>query len=368
MGEPRLLVPGPVSDGVAGVGSSNNNLDAIDYDGYRWLAWRTAPHHFAGTDPTIHVSRSDDGGMAWELTGSLAFGRDVREPRFFEWDGALFLFCCTLGTNWRRFEPDRVHVLSWDGTKWTDPVPVSTPGAMAWRVRVVDGVPIMSVYRGGSSIYSRAPEPTRVELWTCDDAWSWRPLDPDHPTFHTGGTETEIMRGLSGLVSVTRMEGPITFGSDISVAPDLHAPIERHRIIPNKLDSPLMFQVGQQLYLIARRSLEFDGRFDLGIHGIAPEVTTRIYHRTYWATPKRTSLWKLDEDLLQVKLVEDLPGLGDTCFPALVQESDCTFMLYNYTSPLGGIDLPWLAGQHGPTQIYELQLKFDIADGDEPRS
>ena len=85
-------------------------------------------------------------------------------------------------------------------------------------------------------------------------------------------------------------------------------------------------------------------------------------------TPKRTSLWKLDEDLLQVKLVEDLPGLGDTCFPALVQESDCTFMLYNYTSPLGGIDLPWLAGQHGPTQIYELQLKFDIADGDEPRS
>jgi hypothetical protein len=85
----------------------------------------------------------------------------------------------------------------------------------------------------------------------------------------------------------------------------------------------------------------------------------RIYHRVYWATPKRTTLWHIDPDTLEPEPIIDLPGWGDTCFPGVVRTGDDTYAIYNYTSPLDGPDLPWVAGQFGPTHIYEATLTID---------
>ena len=50
--ETRRIVPGPGLPPELAPGAANNNLDAVRHsDGSVYLAFRTAPHHFAGTTP-----------------------------------------------------------------------------------------------------------------------------------------------------------------------------------------------------------------------------------------------------------------------------------------------------------------------------
>ena len=106
----RWIVPGPGLPAGLRVLASNNNLDLAWHDGRLFFAWRTAPVHFAHRDAAIHVVVSDDLGMTWQHEHTFAFGRDVREPRFVEWDGRLLLYCFTAGVEGHRFEPDRVQL------------------------------------------------------------------------------------------------------------------------------------------------------------------------------------------------------------------------------------------------------------------
>jgi len=75
-------------------------------------------------------------------------------------------------------------------------------------------------------------------------------------------------------------------------------------------------------------------------------------------TRKRTALWQIDPDSLDVTWLADLPSRGDTCFPALADEGGGRYTIYNYTSPLAGWDPPWFAGQFGPTHIHAIDLTF----------
>ena len=356
-------MPGPAALPGLSVLRANNNLDACDHDERRYLAWRTAPTHFASAEARLHVVASDDGGITWSHETTVGLGRDVREPRFLSWQGRLFLYFFTLGTTWWRFEPDRVHVVERTGSGgWTAPEAISEPGCVEWRPRVLDGRPVMSVYLGADTTYAANPEPTRVELWTTDDGRAWRPLDPDHPVAHVGGTETDIVEAPGGgWVAVTRKEGPAGWGSDVCRADEPGARGWRVRSHPQKLDSPLLFRDGDDVLLIARRQLAFGGRYDLGWRRLSPPRRTRAYQLLYWTTRKRTSLWRVDPDALDVTWLADLPSRGDTCFPALVPEGDGRWTVYNYTSSLDGPDLPWFAGQLRPTSIYALDLRVSPA-------
>jgi len=62
---------------------ANNNLDVLDHGGRRYLAWRTAPIHFASPRTYLHVVSSGDRGATWQPETTVDLGRDVREPRFF---------------------------------------------------------------------------------------------------------------------------------------------------------------------------------------------------------------------------------------------------------------------------------------------
>ena len=64
--------------------------------------------------------------------------------------------------------------------------------------------------------------------------------------------------------------------------------------------------------------------------------------------------------------VLDLPGWGDTCFPALLQDAADPDLLivYNYSSPLDDPqngELAWHKGQLGETRIYRTELRFPPA-------
>jgi hypothetical protein len=225
---------------------------------------------------------------------------------------------------------------------------------------MLDDRPTMCIYKGADTTYSAAPEPTRVEVWTTTDGWTWAPLDPAHPVSHVGGTETDLVESPSGgWIGVTRLEGPEGWGTDVIRSPGGRPDDWETRRFPLKLDSPLVFRSGDEVLVVARRQVAHGGHYDLGWSRPAPSPRTALYHRTYSMSRKRTALWRIDTDTLDVHHIVDLPGHGDTCFPGLVRNDDRGFTVYNYTSPLDGPDRTWFRSQFGQTEIYAVDLRID---------
>jgi hypothetical protein len=100
------------SDGLpAGLAlqDASNNLDVIVYDGRFFLAFRTAPSHFASALATLHVVSSCD-EVTWEHEWSFNLQTDLREPRLLSFGGRLFLYFAVLGDNQLAFEPQGMMV------------------------------------------------------------------------------------------------------------------------------------------------------------------------------------------------------------------------------------------------------------------
>src|ERR1700761_7521502 len=105
------LVPGPASVGVEPL-RSNNNLDTTIWGGRVWLAWRTAPTHFASVHARFEVASASWSGPAslngpWRHEATFAVRADLRESCFVEWDGGLHLYLMELGTHPLKYEPCR---------------------------------------------------------------------------------------------------------------------------------------------------------------------------------------------------------------------------------------------------------------------
>ncbi len=362
------VIPGPGLPGDLPVDRSNNNLDAAWHDGRLWLAFRTAPTHFASANARLHVLSSDDDGRSWSHQLTVAPGRDVREPRLVSWRGDLLLYWFTAGTAPARFEPDVIWVRRYRDGTWEAPVAISPPDCVVWRVRPVGHRLAMSLYRGAGSLFSAHPAPLRVELWASDDGLAWEPLCPGRAEVHRGGSETEFLPLADGtLVTVVRKEGPDGgWGSDIGRSADGSGPEAlttwRLRQDPRKFDSPWLFADADRVYLVTRRQLAFGGRFDLGFRRLPPTTRTRLNQLAYWLTPKRTAIYQIDPEALTATWLGDLPSAGDTAFAATVPLGDHRHLVFNYSSPVTLGWLPWLAGQLMPTHIYATTLRLPPPD------
>ena len=356
MHEPTRLVPGPVTaqTGIVPL-RGNNNLDVIRHDGRVWLAWRTAPTHFASARPRIEVVSAPELSGPWRAETTFSTGADLRECRFVEWRGRLHLYVLELGTNAFAFQPRRTHLLRHDGERFVDPQIVWESPTVPWRFRVVDGNLRAFVYTGADKIYTPIPEPTTVEVWSSDDGIDWR---PDPGPIHRGGCEFDAVELDDGtLLGVTRVEGPTFWGSTVTRG-RLGEPPEAWRAVddPRKFDSPHVFRHGERILMVARRHLRHEGRFDLGWTRPRPAIRTRLYDVVYSATRKRSALWEIDPETLNVIWLNDLPSRGDTSFGAVLSGDDDAFVVVDYTSPLDGPDTSWIRGQLGPTQIISTQV------------
>jgi hypothetical protein len=56
----RRVIPGAGFPAETPAQNSNNNLDVVRHAGRVWLAWRSAPDHFASPQARIHVVSSTD--------------------------------------------------------------------------------------------------------------------------------------------------------------------------------------------------------------------------------------------------------------------------------------------------------------------
>jgi len=355
------------SDGLPAevvVQDANNNLDVLEVDGEVFLAWRTAPTHFASSDATLYVVRSSD-EESWTFETSINLDTDLREPRlvYLKQPRRLFLYFAVLGDDPMAFEPQgtmysyREH----DGT-WSEPEWLFEDTFIPWRVKTVGNQPELIGYTGGGEVYDPGEDLPEIEIrmLTTHDGMQWEPLVEDQPVVHTGGASEADYAYQDGgdLLVVARNEAgdELGFGSLICTAD--------HRSIGSwecthdrkRYDSPLLFKRAGRFWLIARRNLTDSGDYDLEMHDLSHEDQSLQYEAAYWATPKRCSLWQVFPDEKVVLHVLDLPSRGDTCFPSAMDLGDGHYAVYNYSNDPDGSDLSWVEGQLQPTNIYRHEL------------
>ncbi len=363
--EAEQVVPGAGLPSEVVPQDSNNNLDVAMLEGALYLAFRTAPSHFASPDTVMYVVRSVDGGDTWTHELTLAMGTDLREPRLLAFDGKLFLYFAVLGADSSDFEPQGSMVAVREGGQWSEPAWLFETDFIPWRVRAVNGVPYMIGYTNGGDIYdfeSDALPAIEVRWLTSGDGLQWTAVVPGQEVVQTGGgSETDWVFLPDGAVlAVTRNEAGDESGWGSNICRAEADALGDWRCVndPRKYDSPLMFRQGEQNYLVARRNVTDDGYYDLGYRDDGHVEQTLAYSAAYWGEPKRCSLWEVDEVSLEVSFILDLPSRGDTCFPSALDEGGGQWVVYNYSSPVDGPDLSWLEGQLGVTYIYRQTLDF----------
>lgn len=199
--ETRQVIPSTHLPRGLELGAANNNLDAVRHtDGLVYLAFRTAPHHFASPEARIVVLRSRD-ERQWTFEHSLALGTDLREPRLLSIDDEILLYVSRLGRNAFAFEPQgtSMSVRSSGGT-WSELEAFGLEGMIGWRARRVAGFPAMFAYRGGEMTYEFGEPQQRIDLLRSDDGRDWRLWDPEHGAVYVGGGgEADFAQAGSGV-------------------------------------------------------------------------------------------------------------------------------------------------------------------------
>jgi hypothetical protein len=350
--EPRFVVP---SEGLPidiNPMVSNANVDIIFHGDRLFMAWRTAPYHFADESTRMLVVSSTDEGQTWDYELDLALGTDVREPRFVSFGEELQLLFFQGGTNPLTFEPQAVWQTFRQGLgDWTPETILVDGPEVPWDLKTRNGKAYLTSYEGEH--YTNPTDPTiQVYFKESLDGRTWTPVDGAEFVYEGGVSEVAFeFDAQGGLWAVTRNEdGDETgFGSHVCYAApgalaDWNCSKESD---PNRYDSPEMFRHGDDIYLVARRDIG-------GTFGPDGSIVT------YSMRPKGTALYRIDQTEHRVEKLMDLPGCGDNAFPSVRRLGPHSFLMANYTSPLDEPDLSWIDGQTHPegTQIYFLKINF----------
>ena len=365
--ETRRVVPSEGLPAETLAQHSNNNLDVIRFEGRVYLAWRTAPDHYASPETVVHVVSSED-EIDWTFEASFEMGTDLRETSFLVLGDRLFLYISVLGREALAFEPMGVVVSerSADGS-WSELETVpGLDGYIAWSTRTERGTPYMTAYLGGEHIYLFDGLPLSVVLLTTTDGRAWTPVDPSRPEIYGGGgSETDFAIGDDGtLFGVIRNEAgdESGWGSMVCRAPASDIANWSCRNDPRKYDSPLMFWHDGEAYLVGRRQVTDTGNYDLMTRRGSHTTQTAANQIPYTQTPKRCALWRYVASEDRIAFIMDLPSGGDTCFPSYVPgASPDEIIVYNYSNDIDDpatARLPWNQGQTGETSIYRHVLRF----------
>lgn len=354
----QQLLPGAGIPADLPLQAANNNCDAALHEGRTYLSVRSGPHHFASDRTQLFVLSSAD-RVRWELEHTFDLpGGDLREPRFFSYQGRLLFYFFKAGTDPLAFEPRSIYVSERRGPgEWSEPRAIFRPGFVVWRIREHAGRAYMSVYRG-AGLYTTSERPGEVRLLVSSDGLEWAPISTEPQVSRVGASECDfVFDPEGGLVALVRLE---VQGSLVCTARPGRLDEWEQTYSPHKYDSPLLLQQGGEVYAVARRNVA--GAFYRGPDA-APAALRRGWSLArYSLTRKRTCLYRLDLERRAPTPIFDLPSRGDTAFAGAVRLGPDRWWLVNYSSPLEGADLPWLAGQVGRTHLYAGELVFEAGE------
>ena len=115
--------------------ASNNNIAGVMHGERLYLAWRTAPLHFAGHQTRIHLVSSPDMGESWDWEATIYLGTDLREPMFLSINDTLYFSFFQAGTNPVDFEPLGLYRMENLAVGvWTGPEKYGHEGEVVWEI------------------------------------------------------------------------------------------------------------------------------------------------------------------------------------------------------------------------------------------
>lgn len=367
---PRFVVPSDALPPQAPAQASNNNVDIALFQHRLFLAWRTAPSHFASTETRLQIVSSVDGGVHWDFEHAIHLGKDMREPRLLAFDGSLQLFFFEAGDNPAAFEPQRIwRTRRLAAGQWSELELFIDRPEVPWDLKARDGRVWLTSYQG-DHYGAGAVSDIRVFFRYSEDGSHFTPVDNAPWVYRGGVSEVAFEFDTDGsLWAVTRNEDGDDSGFGSHVCHAEAATLGQwdcSHSDPERYDSPEMFRHGNEIYLVARRDI--GGPYDEGLDELSFLERKFQYLVDYSFRPKRTALYRIDKQNFRVEHLFDLPGAGDTAFPSVQQTGPHSFVLANYTSPLDQPDIPWIEGQNSDrgTQIYLLDLDFVRRQPGEP--
>ena len=162
----RDVSPHPAAENMA----SNNNIAGVMHGGRLYLAWRTAPLHFAGHQTRLHIVSSPDMGGSWEWEATIYLGTDLREPMFLSINDTLYFSFFQAGTNPVDFEPLGLYRMENLAVGvWSGPEKYGHEGEVVWEIVKVKLVSISEVFFSSSSGKWNRLQPEL--LWSVRVAW-----------------------------------------------------------------------------------------------------------------------------------------------------------------------------------------------------
>lgn len=359
--EPSWVVPSLQLASKLVIYPANNNVSICLHNKQLFLAWRTAPTHFASKKTKIHVIASSDQGKTWTHEQTISMGTDLREPILFSFKGRLFLYFFEAGSNPITFRPKTMWRLVRESYGWSQAQAISDR-EVPWEIKIHQGKAWMSSYRGNH--YGLDKSQIEVYFKVSQDGLTWQAVGPQGPVVYTGGV-SEVgfeFDSRGNLWAVTRNEdGDASgFGSHLvtAAAKNLSAWQFPDKSNPERYDSPRLLRHQDELYMIARRDL--GGPFDRNLNYLPWKIRRLLYWITYSMRPKRTALYHIDRKNRNIVPLLDLPSAGDTGFASIVRTGPHSFLAANYTSPAEESRWGWLNGQISKrgTRIYLIELKF----------
>ncbi len=351
---PEKIVPGPGLPPQVKPLKSNNNVDITRYKGRFYMAFRTAPTHFAAANTKLYVVSSAD-AKKWDHETTFKLDGDLREPRFLVFKDKLFLYFFKGGADPLSFAPEHIYATEFAArAKWAAPKPVYEPGYVVWRTKEFDGKAYMSVYYG-VGLYSNETEPGHLRLLVSENGYDYRMVNNREVSNDVSAEEGEFEFDEKGnLYATIRLEMK---GGKVCFAPRTAITEWDCRFTPFKYDSALMFRRGADFYVIARRNVA--GPYNTASKLLPDFIKSKWYLARYSLTRKRTALYKLDKEKMELVPLFDFPTKGDTAYAGIVPVSMDKYLVVNYSSDIDGLDWSWLGGQiFGGSNIYSFTLEF----------
>jgi len=352
--------------------ASNNCLSIAEFDGKLFIAWRTAPFHFASKKTKMYVMSSSDDGENWEYEHEIELGADVREPYLVETAGHFYLYFFQAGTDPIAFQPNHQKRVEYFGHQdWSEISDWGQPGEIHWQFNVENSTTYVSSYHGQH--YSTELGTMNLYLNKTTDGINFEPIQSEYPatSTHSGGSEVGWMFDLFGNYwGVIRNEDGDTsgWGSRMFRADHTNPGLwefTQDESDVNIYESPRMFRFGNELFLVART--DPNGQFwnkDAPQSNLPRWMDHYIDLGLYSARPHSTAIWHVNTESKQLDRVLDLPGCGDTAFPSIMRTGKRTFRIANYSSPMDKCATwPWIRGQISPrgTQIHFIDIEFTPA-------
>ena len=331
---------------------SNNNLDIALYKGRDYLAFRTAPTHFASKKAMLYIVSSAD-LENWTYESEVYYACDLREPRFAVYHDTLNLIFFTGGTRMFRFEPKEVLLCRTTGNQqWSTPKSVNLDGYVPWRMRVFNDTLYLSAYYG-RGLYKKSHH-SDLRLFSTTTAFNWQPISQEPQINLLSAEEGEFIFDSKGdLYSTVRLEGT---GALVCKADKGAMQQWKSKRTKYKYDSALMFMHNDEVFVVARNNA--DGEMDKVKHRKSEKQGKFRNLLRYSFTKKTTALYKLDKENLSLSVVTDFPSTGDCSYAGISPVDDNTYVIMNYSSDIKGKKKNWISGQLGKTYIYWTKLRF----------